>query len=351
MREEERKFTPAASLLRELSTLQVHPFRMAPEVTTEAELGSYARSGDVQALAALLERCRPSLYAAAVGLLGNRADALDAVQDTCITALVRITDLRDGAAARAWLHAVLRNVCLMRLRQRREIPSDSVDRSGTTVDPEEALDRHVMREWVWHALGTLPLDERLPVMLRYFSRCASYEAIARVTGAPTGTVRSRLNRGRSRLADVLMQTISDAASSHADVEAGLRDHWEDFYRTVHERPSPRVYRDLFVPDIDVRDRAGHWVGVESWSAHEREAIALGVRATVVDLLAGGDVTVLEIDFTNPPTWPHHCPPHATFVHRLDRGRTRQLRIHYPSESSCGPASPSVLAAQAQSMSV
>lgn len=296
---------------------------------TEAELGSLARAGDVQALAALLERCRPSLYAMAVGLLGNRADALDAVQDTYVTALVRVGDLRDGAAARAWLHAVARNVCLMRIRQRRELPSEAPEPADTAPGPDKTLDEHAMREWVWQALGTLPTAERVTVMLRYFSRCATYDAIAGVTGVPVGTVRSRLNRARTRLADELMQTVSGTTGGHADLEADQREQWEDFYRSLHEHPAPSTYKDLFVPDIEVGDRSGHWAGIEIWSAHEREAIALGVRATIVGLLASRDITVLEIDFANPRTSPRHCPPQATFVHRLHHGRSHHLRIHYP----------------------
>jgi RNA polymerase sigma factor (sigma-70 family) len=321
----------------------VHHFLVKAEALTGAELGRLASAGDVQALAELLERSRPSLYGAAIGLLRNRADALDAVQDTCLTALLRLGDLRDGAAAGAWLHAVVRNVCLMRIRQRRELPSGSVEPRGATPNPEEALDGHVMRDWVWHTLDTLPLDERLAVMLRHFTRCTSYDDIARVTGVPVGTVRSRLNRARSHLAGALAQTSPDTATSHDAVEAGRREQWEDFYRTLHERPAPRTYEDLFALDVDVRDRFGHWIGVGPWSAHEREAIALGVRATIVGLFASKDVTVLEIDFTNPSSSPHHCPPQATFVHRLDRGRSRLLRIHYPLERDGG--------AYAQPMSV
>jgi RNA polymerase sigma-70 factor (ECF subfamily) len=304
---------------------------MSLEELPEAELGALARAGDVQALAVLLERCRPSLYGTAIALLRNRADALDAVQDTFVTSLVRVEDLRDGAAARAWLHAVVRNVCLMRIRQRREVPSDSVELPGTAPDPEEALQRHLMRDWVWHALETLPPDEQLTVMLRYFTRCESYDAIARATGVPVGTVRSRLNRARARLGDALVRTSSDAMSSRSAAEADRREHWEGFYHAVHELPAPSTYRDLFAEDVDVRDRSGRWLGVETWSAHEREAIALGVRATVVDVFAGNDVTVVEIDFANPPEWADHCPPQATFVHRLDHGRSRRLRIHYPIE--------------------
>jgi RNA polymerase sigma-70 factor (ECF subfamily) len=314
--------------VRELSDGCVHPSFMALEALTEAELGSLARSGDVQALATLLERCRPSLYGTAIGLLRNRADALDAVQDTFVTALVRVEDLRHGAAARAWLQAVVRNVCLMRIRQRRELPCDSVEPPDTAPGLDEALDAHLMRDWVWQALGTLPADEQLTVLLRYFTRCESYDAIARVTGVPVGTVRSRLNRARARLADALARASSHAMPSHSAFEAGRGEQWEGFYRAVHELPAPTTYRDLYADDVDVRDRSGHWRGVETWSAHEREAIALGVRATVIDVLAGGDVTVVEVDFANPPESPGHCPPQATFVHRLDHGRSRRLRIHY-----------------------
>jgi RNA polymerase sigma-70 factor, ECF subfamily len=84
----------------------MHPCDMEPG---ELELGTLARAGDAQAIAGLLERYRPSLYAAAVRLLGNRADALDAVQDMCVVALVRMAELRDTAAAKRWLHTVLRN--------------------------------------------------------------------------------------------------------------------------------------------------------------------------------------------------------------------------------------------------
>src|SRR5262245_19009029 len=123
---------------------------------------------------------------------------------------------------------------------------------------------------------------------------------------------------RSRLAGAL-EAASAAPATRAGVETTRREQWEDFNRTLHEHPAPRTYRDLYSQDVDVRDRGGRWVGVRNWSVHEREAIELGVRVTVVNLLSGKDVTVVG-----------HCPPQATFVHRLERGRSRQLRIHYPS---------------------
>src|SRR5690349_2984867 len=102
-----RTDAPPAREVRELSRRSVHPSRVEYGAMTDAELGTLARAGQVQAVAGLLERHRPSLYAAAIRLLGNRADALDAVQDACVVALVRLPGLRDPAAAKPWLHTVL----------------------------------------------------------------------------------------------------------------------------------------------------------------------------------------------------------------------------------------------------
>jgi RNA polymerase sigma factor (sigma-70 family) len=297
---------------------------------SDADLALLALGGDVAALAALLERCRPSLYAAAVALLNSRADAMDAVQDTFVIALLRFGDLRDVGAARAWLHTVLRNVCRTRLRQRREVPSATIpDRVSSGVDPEQALDAHAMRDWVWHCLNMLSPEERLTLMLRHFSRCDSYEAIAAVTAVPVGTVRSRLNRARTRMADALMATVATAPMSQARLESARRRQWEDFYRAVHESPTPRTYRDLFAANVEVNDPAGRWQGIKDWSTEERAAISIGVRANVVGLLASRDITVLEINFENPAAWADHCPPQATFIHRLQDGRSTRLQIYYP----------------------
>ena len=301
---------------------------------SDTELGGLARAGDVQALGVLFERCRPSLYAAALGILGSRADAHDAVQDACVTALLRIGQLRDGGAGRAWLHRVLRNVCLMRIRQYREVPVAEIELPTMVPGPEAAVERHVMREWVWEALESLSTEERATVMLRHFTRCDSYDAIAQITAVPIGTVRSRLNRARARLSDRLRSTVADSPIDRIEFETSQRRTWENFYQTLHEQPVPRTYRELFVNDIDVRDTAGEWHGVKQWSAEEREAISLGVRATVVDVLPSSDITVVEVDFSNPAQAPDHCPPHATFVHRLRNGRSTQLRVHYPAAATC-----------------
>jgi RNA polymerase sigma factor (sigma-70 family) len=296
---------------------------------SNAALATRATAGDAEALGRLLERYRPSLYAAAIDLLRNREEARDAVQETCVVALVRIGSLRDAAAVGGWLHRVLRNICLMRLRSRRHTtPHSDADVRELAPSMDEALERLALRDWVWTAIEELTPEDRVTVMLRHFTRSSSYEAIASVTGAPVGTVRSRLNRARALLATALQREAADSLVSRDQLERNRRAEWEAFYAELHEKPVPRTYRASYSPDIEVTDRNGRWQGVREWSDHERKAIVLGVRARIVDLVASRDITVIEIDFTNPDWASDHCPPRSTFVHRLAGGRSRRLDIHY-----------------------
>ena len=175
----------------------MHPSRVGEPLPSDANLATRALAGDAAALAGLLERYRPSLYATAVGLLRNREDARDAVQEVNVVALARISSLRDPAAVGGWLHRVLRNVCLMRMRsQAPAVPRADVNPPGVVPSLDEAIERLVLRDWVWKAIGELAPDDRVTVMLRHFARSNSYAAIAALTDVPVGTVRSRLNRAR-----------------------------------------------------------------------------------------------------------------------------------------------------------
>ena len=294
---------------------------------SDAVLATRACAGDLEARAGLFERYRPALYAAAIRLLRNREDALDAVQETSVIALLRLGSLRDPAAVGGWLRAVVRSVCLMRLRRAaREAPQQEIE-VASVATPEDVLEQQVLRDSLWSALEELSAEDRVTVTLRYFTRCSSYEAIAVVTGVPVGTVRSRLHRARSQLSIVLSHAAGPPPS-HADLERARRAEWEHFYAELHEAPVPSTYRDVFASDVVVSDQIGRWQGVEDWSAHEQEAIALGVRAKIVGLVASPTMTIVEIDFTNPAWASDHCPPRSTFVHSLVDGRSRRLDIHY-----------------------
>ena len=217
----------------------------------------------------------------------------------------------------------------MQLRKTPFVATEA-DFADTNNEPslDEALEGLALRDWVWAAVDKLRPDDRVTTILRYFSRSSGYDAIAAVTGVPVGTVRSRLNRARSVLATSLQKEADDSLVSREVLEQSRRADWESFYADLHERPVPRTYRATYAADVVVSDLNNTWRGIREWSDHERDAIVLGVRARIVDVVAGSDVTVLEIDFTNPDWAADHCPPRSTFVHHLTDGRSRRLAIQY-----------------------
>lgn len=176
----------------------------------DAELVRAARIGDAASLGVLLERHRASLYALALRILGRGTETEDAVKHTFLIALNSIDWLREPEAAGGWLHGILRNVCLQRLRERRaevlfeEYPP-RVKEGSLEFSGEEAIDRLALREWVSTALSELPEALRVTAILRYFGSYSSYEEISTISGVPVGTVRSRLNQVKIKLAEALLK--------------------------------------------------------------------------------------------------------------------------------------------------
>ncbi len=192
---------------------------------SDADLVRAAQGGDATSLGLLLERYRAALYGRALGILGYGPQAEDAVHDAFVVALRKIDTVGEPAAVGGWLHAVLRNVCLMRLRTGRgEIPFDETQpptrepRSEMSV--EESIDQLAMREWVWTALSELPEVLRVTAMLRYFGTHASYEEIAAILGVPrdrrTRTMTERAPRTGGRgLFSIILTTDTGAPSGRA----------------------------------------------------------------------------------------------------------------------------------------
>jgi RNA polymerase sigma-70 factor (ECF subfamily) len=154
------------------------------------------------------------MYAAAVARLCDREAAADAVQEAFLVAMTRLHTLRDPAAVLPWPQQIVRNCALMHQRRyRHEIIIPVLDNTATSPSPEQLFDDSALRDSIWTAIEELPEEERVCLVLRHFTRCRSYDAIAGITEAPVGTVRSRLHRARHRLVEALV-AIDDG--SHRD---------------------------------------------------------------------------------------------------------------------------------------
>ncbi len=167
-----------------------------------------AQLGDRKALNRLLEQHYDRIYAICRRLAGNDADAADATQEALL-AIVRGLKRFDGRARfSTWSYRVATNACLDELRRRGRRPTPGlpeVETSEQAPDPDRprlddtVADRLVLDD----ALRELPEEFRAPVVLRD-QLGLDYAEIAQVLDIPPGTVRSRIARGRSRLAERLV---------------------------------------------------------------------------------------------------------------------------------------------------
>lgn len=304
------------------------------QVLSDADLVRAAQNGDPVSLGVLLERYRAALYGRALGILGHGAQAEDAVHDTFLVALRKIDGVREPAAVGGWLHAILRNVCLMRIRSGRgEVLSEEVHRHKVRdpfeLSAEASIDQLAMREWVWTALSELPEALRVTAMLRYFGSYSSYEEIAAILGVPVGTVRSRLSRIKLKLAEALLKTADlEHDEARRLTESGVR-FFSEWYAEHNRGELNRDRLDalsedvaLIFPDESVVRGRGVWAEVFE------ETGGAGVMVRPTSVLAGRDVTVFEGDFENPSEDPFHCPPAMTQVFSYRNGRIHQVRFYY-----------------------
>src|SRR5215475_5547144 len=165
----------------------------------------------------------PRLRAFAVSLTASTDRADDLVQETMVRALAHIEQFQPGTNLRAWLFTILRNQFNSEYRQRRWTTEDS---DGIYVDslrvmPEQSswLEFQELRL----ALTKLPPEQREAVVLVGASGM-TYEEAASICGCAIGTIKSRVNRGRTRLAELLaIETIEDLGpdqESRAVMSAG-----------------------------------------------------------------------------------------------------------------------------------
>jgi RNA polymerase sigma-70 factor (ECF subfamily) len=144
----------------------------------------------------------PSLRAFATSLTGNRDRADDLVQDAILRAWANLDRFERGTNLNAWLFTILRNQFHSEYRKRKREVEDAdgsyAARLKTHPDQQSRLDFEDFRA----ALATLPLDQREALLL-VGAQGMSYEDAAAVCQVAVGTVKSRVNRARSKLAYLL----------------------------------------------------------------------------------------------------------------------------------------------------
>jgi RNA polymerase sigma-70 factor, ECF subfamily len=162
----------------------------------------------------------PNLRAFAVSLCGNLERADDLVQETMLKAFKHIDTFQEGSNLKAWLFTILRNTYFSeRRRLKREVEdADGVHAARLAVHPQQH--GHMDMRELQDALNLLQDDQREAVILV----CAaglSYEEAAAISGCAVGTIKSRVNRARAKLSEIMGITSADEFGPDAATEAIL----------------------------------------------------------------------------------------------------------------------------------
>jgi RNA polymerase sigma-70 factor, ECF subfamily len=181
---------------------------------SDADLLAAHVDGDHDAFGVLFARHRDRLWAVALRTTGNPDDAADALQDGMIAAFRRAGSFRGEAAVTTWLHRVVVNACLDRIRaakvRRADALPDDLDShrdrgslaTSTPVDPADSALVDERRQQVLTALAQLPADQRAALVLVDMEGYPVAE-VAVMLDCAVGTVKSRCSRGRAWLAELL----------------------------------------------------------------------------------------------------------------------------------------------------
>lgn len=172
----------------------------------DAALADRCRRGELDAFEELYRLHATRLYSLAFRMLGNTADAEDAVQDTFLVAHRRLDSFRGDAALGTWLYRLAMNQCLDRLRSRsgRELrATDSIDEPDRAWQPPAArADRPIERIDLQNAIAKLPEGSR-SVFVLHDIEGLEHREIGDVLGISEGTSKSQLHKARMRLREML----------------------------------------------------------------------------------------------------------------------------------------------------
>ena len=170
-----------------------------------------AKKGDEDAFSSLICRVQNSAYSIAFRYMENDADTRDVMQEAFIKMYRNLSSFKGDSSFETWFTRILINCCLDELRKRKnaggwEDIDDHYDLADHEAGAEEQVIRKERQKAVTDAIRQLPEEARNIIILREFQGL-SYEELADVLDLEPGTVKSRLNRAKQKLKEILSKSL------------------------------------------------------------------------------------------------------------------------------------------------
>ncbi|OWZ83320.1 RNA polymerase sigma factor [Natranaerobius trueperi] len=175
------------------------------------------QKGKLDAFEDLVNKYQQKVYSLCYRFAGNHDDANDLAQEAFIRVYHSIDKFHFKSAFSTWLYRVTSNVCLDEIRKKKRTSSVSINSPMETdegevyfnlpdqkFNPEQLTERKDVQDIVHKAIQELPEEQRITILLREIEGL-SYEELAEALNVSIGTVKSRLNRARHNLKEILTQ--------------------------------------------------------------------------------------------------------------------------------------------------
>lgn len=183
----------------------------------ERELILQCKNGSVEAFEQLVLKYQRQVYTVAFRFMGNHEDASDLAQEAFIKAYKSIDRFRGEASLKTWLYHIISNVCRDELRKRKKGLTLSLDApiftdegeitrqaEDWTYAPEHIYESKEIQYFIQKALDNLTPEYKEVIILREIQGF-SYEEIAKELDCSLGTIKSRLNRARKAMRDIIIK--------------------------------------------------------------------------------------------------------------------------------------------------
>lgn len=289
-------------------------------------------AGEDHAWNLLYQRYYTPLYATAIQQCGNFSEAKDIVQDTFVTAWLKISQLKDARTFGGWLRTILIRNCY----EWRHKDSRRKDTEAAAV-PREHLIEYELEKELEHlstekrlstVLLQLPEKLRITLLLRYFSSFGSYNAISQILTVPVGTVRSRLNEAKLQL----LENWKQYQESEGNVIKESNE-WNEFYfhaysgMHFHSHEKKRLINHLSKSVEIVLPGGQSNIGTHVFENMLADDNIAGSYLTPVNVVTSGNISVIETNHHNSVEHPRHCPPRSVTILFRKKTEVAKMKLH------------------------
>lgn len=179
-----------------------------------------AIKGDITSFETLIKRYQSRAYNIAFRILGNEEDAKDAVQDSFIKIYRSLQKFKGNSSFYTWIYRIVTNTCYDFIKKRKKIQKnvssltqynhflegEIQDIKDELYEPEKIIDQKEETNNIIRCLNKLTLDHKIIIILRDVQGF-SYEEISQILNCSEGTVKSRINRARHKLKEIVASSM------------------------------------------------------------------------------------------------------------------------------------------------